>query len=222
MPNVHLSSRAALPLVALAGAWIATLGAAAAAPGPPPPAVVAGPSAAAVVPPHPTWRHGRYTLVDAGPFTSAGGAPARGRAACPRGTAPFGGGAVVASVSTTVQLTGSAPSGRRWTAAVANHGGAPVSFDVLAVCGPPPAGRIPGYAVAVGPAFVVPAGGQRGLAATCPDAAVPLGGGLLPGVAGAGVTLNASFPAGDGWHAYADNPGAHDVAAAAFVVCGDP
>lgn len=157
-----------------------------------------------------------YAVVDSGGFTAPAGQQAHGRAGCPAGTVPLGGGVRILTTSGFVHLSSSFPAGDGWVGVVNNAGSFGALFQVVAICAAPP----PGYVLMRAPG-AAGRNGQFTVIATCPVGTKLLGGGAIAYSQNLSVTLNGSFPtAANGWRNDLNSTAGVEVLFDSFAICG--
>jgi hypothetical protein len=159
-----------------------------------------------------------FTLVSAQDLVAPTGFQSFGSVTCPRGLVPLGGIAAIHSVSLQTNVAGSFPDPNGWTAIVNNTTGAPVTFEVDAVCALQPRN----YSIVEGPFVSNPNGTQAHAQVTCPTGSKPLSGGVSPTSDSVFVSMNTSEPAGRSWEVFENNatPDLDGNEISAFAVCG--
>jgi hypothetical protein len=160
-----------------------------------------------------------YSVVQSATISAPSGTRTNGEALCPAGTVAWGGGASIASTSTSVSLGNSFPFGgggnNGWFVTVSNQSSATVTFVVQTVCAAMPRK----YRIVTSTPFTAPAAGQLAARAKCPGTAAVFGGGSISQNA---VTISSAYPGSDkrSWNDSVNNP---TTAAASFqvvMVCG--
>jgi hypothetical protein len=157
-----------------------------------------------------------YTVVTSPVFGTTPSSRTPGQVTCPTGLVPLGGGVVIQSTRTDVNVNSSFPTQNGWSAQVTNASPFPFSFVVLAVCALQPNH----YAIVAGPATPNNAGTQVSAFATCPAGSMPLGGGAASGSPSVFANMHATAPDGTSWEATMNNGSAPDTTVTAFAVCG--
>jgi hypothetical protein len=165
----------------------------------------------------------KYTIASDS-FTSDSGTQTRGSVSCPAKTVPYGGGAVVESLDTRINLNSSFPLGASWDVAVNNTSGGSSTFLVYAVC----AKKNTSYSIVASSPVADPAGSQAGAIATCPAGTKIMGGGGYSNSGDSSVNLNSLYPAKTGkgtsatysWAAYMNNASIASTTVTAYAVCG--
>jgi hypothetical protein len=190
-----------VPTPAAAGVCLATLG-----------VTVADASAPAATPKPPAG----YRVVVSPQLPSPNGSDSRGSVSCPTGTVPLGGGVIAQSPSDLANVASSFPSGRKWFGDVKNASGAATTFQVEAIC----AKRPKGYSVVRGPNTTNPSGSQTRAVATCPNGALPLGGGGISIDFNVFVNTHSTGPNGRTWAIKQNNAGPNTNSLNAVAVCG--
>jgi hypothetical protein len=135
---------------------------------------------------------------------------------CPSGVV-VGGGVLMAAHATSVNVNSSyPPSTTAWSVIVNNDSPHDDYFFVYAVC----RNTEPrGYSIQQGAPTNVPVGSDTLVSASCPGAAVPLGGGVSDGGAEyRGANLNSSYPDGQAWSNHYNNVGT-DAPVTPYVIC---
>jgi hypothetical protein len=156
-----------------------------------------------------------YQVVDSGLLTAAPFAQTTGRVTCPGSTVVLGGGALLPSSSTDVNLNSSFPSGRHtWIAIVNNRTTSFTTFSVQAVCAVKPLG----YTVVTASATSL-AGLQAHQLALCPGRKVPIGGGEQTGSTSLVVNVNTSIPNGPVWTVEMNNGSTLAQTFLVFAIC---
>jgi hypothetical protein len=161
-----------------------------------------------------------YVVVSSGTLSAVNGSQTRGRAVCPVGDVPLGGGVFVESGSTLANVNSSFPvasgSTNEWVADVNNASGFDTPFDVRAVCAKQPRN----YQIVEGNTVDNPSGNQNTSFATCPRGSKPLGGGAFSNSFDLKVNINSTLPEGPNWRVDENNGGTDDATVNAEVVCG--
>ncbi|MBV8301686.1 MAG: hypothetical protein JOY68_07165 [Candidatus Dormibacteraeota bacterium] len=128
---------------------------------------------------------------------------------CPSGLSPTGGGALVDSTDTSVNVAGTyptlfAPPG--WETDFESHDSANVSAVSYVICGQYPASS--GWVAQMGAVTTDPADSQADFSESCPAGLVVLGGGFQEEF-GSAETLNSTYPGSDTeWTSAENNSGA--------------
>jgi hypothetical protein len=121
-------------------------------------------------------------------------------ATCPNAAAPaLSGGAFSDTFSTLANINSSIPTSTGWRIDANNASGSLEHVRAYAICG-----KVRGYHVILGPTTANNNNTQTGSTATC-DFGAPIGGGAFSGSGSTHVSINTSYPSGNGWTAYMNN-----------------
>jgi hypothetical protein len=157
-----------------------------------------------------------YEIVRSGSFDAPPGEQVRGSADCLFPLVPLGGGVLVQSSSTLVNVNTTHPTSTGWVVDVNNGSDADTTFVVSVICAREP--KL--YTVVASLAVDDPPGGQAQASVACPRGTRPFSGGVLSSSESVLVNINSTIVDAHGWTARESNASAAGAEINAFVVCG--
>jgi hypothetical protein len=136
----------------------------------------------------------KYIVVNSGSLTSPANMQVHGSVSCPAKTVTYGGGVIVQSNSTGVNINSSYPQSTAWAADINNATASPTTFFVYAVC----AKKNASWVLVSGNSTPNAAGVQTHSTATCPAGDKILSGGGFSDTLNTAVNENSTYPTKSG------------------------